>query len=263
MIRVLMVLAALLVPVVPASARPAIEHVFVVVMENKDSVSSGYFAKNYVYGNLRDASYINGELLPQAARAADFTDLLQTEKSEPHYILMEAGTNDFADTVFHCDNDPGERCSHVKTPNWTKSPDHLATQLTAAGLTWRAYVQGLDPQNTGACPVSSAGKYAAKHVPFVYFADVAGNPPSRDAASCAVHMRGFDALKGDLASGDVPNYAFITPDLCNDMHGASGCKGHTVRAGDRLQLPVVDLVRRPVVLQADQARRVHARVPAR
>lgn len=232
-IRLLTISFALAAFALPASARPAIEHVFVIVMENKDAESSGYFAKNYVYGNSRESPYINGELLAGSARATDFTDLLPAEKSEPHYILMEAGTNDFADTGFHCDNDPDERCRHVKTPNWTKSPDHLTSQLTAKGLSWRAYVQSLDPRHTGACPVNSAGPYAAKHVPFVFFADIAGSPPSRDNAQCAAHVRSFDAFKADLGSGDVPNYVFITPDLCNDMHGARGCSKHTVRDGDR------------------------------
>src|SRR5262249_4610495 len=33
---------------------------------------------------------------------------------------------------------------------------------------------------------------------------------------------GFDQLLKDLASGEVPNYAHIVPNLCNDMHGLSG-----------------------------------------
>ena len=37
----------------------------------------------------------------------------------------------------------------------------------------------------------------------------------------------------DLASGDVASYSFISPNLCNDMHGATGCPQSNVRrAGD-------------------------------
>src|SRR4051812_37042343 len=37
----------------------------------------------------------------------------------------------------------------------------------------------------------------------------------------------------DLAAGDVASYTFITPNLCNDMHGASGCRSsNAVKSGD-------------------------------
>ena len=30
----------------------------------------------------------------------------------------------------------------------------------------------------------------------------------------------------------MPNYVFITPNLCNDMHGAPGCVGNEITLGD-------------------------------
>jgi phosphatidylinositol-3-phosphatase len=67
----------------------------------------------------------------------------------------------------------------------------------------------------------------------VFFRDIAGDPPSKDDPDCAAHHRELAALAADLASGDAASYSFISPDLCHDMHGASGCPdSNRTRAGD-------------------------------
>ena len=210
----------------PASAKanaagnqPAVEHVFVVAMENQDA--------DRIYGNADDAPYTNGTLLPRYAHAAAFADVLPGLPSEPHYVWMEAGTNTFADHTFTTDDRPGAH-------NSTSSGDHLVAQIAAAGggLDWRAYQEGIS-QATGACPLEGAGFYRPRHNPFVFFKDVAGDPPSKDDAGCAAHHRDLPALASDLASGDVASYSFISPNLCNDMHGATGCPHSNMRrAGD-------------------------------
>jgi hypothetical protein len=67
----------------------------------------------------------------------------------------------------------------------------------------------------------------------VFFDDVAGSPPSATNAYCVAHHRAYDALAANLAAGDVASFTFITPNLCHDMHGASGCSdANSVRGGD-------------------------------
>ena len=62
---------------------------------------------------------------------------------------------------------------------------------------------------------------------------MSGNPPSATNAACAAHHRAYSAFATDLAAGDVASYTFITPNLCHDMHGASGCPNtNNVRQGD-------------------------------
>jgi hypothetical protein len=58
--------------------------------------------------------------------------------------------------------------------------------------------------------------YAAKHNPFVYFANVQANTDPKNGYGNVVD---FSALYGDLRSGKVPNYSFIAPNQCNDQHG--------------------------------------------
>jgi hypothetical protein len=196
------------------------KYVFVVAMENESSKS--------VYGSS-DAPYLNG-LISQYARATAFNDPLPDAlPSEPHYVWMEAGTNQFPDTTFTTDNDPS-------ASNSTKSTAHLMTQMAAASppVSWMSYPEGLD-SGTGACPVHSSGLYAAKHDPFVFFQDTAGNPPSATNSACAAHHQAYStaAFSQALAQGTVAQYNFIIPNLCNDMHGDPSCpSSNVVAAGD-------------------------------
>ena len=145
---------------------------------------------------------------------------------------MEAGRTVFDDTHFICDNDPLDSCEFLfGRPNWTASREHLTAQIEAArdpALSWMTYQEGISPGTTGACPVHSAGLYAAKHNPFVYFADVAGTPPDPSNAGCIAHTRELSQFGADMAAGKLANYVFVTPDLCHDMHGARGCGKNSV-----------------------------------
>lgn len=211
----------------PAAAQ--IKHVIVIVMENTDAGKAG--GDRYIYGNVEEAPYINKTLMPAHAHAANFMDILSlSTPSEPHYILMEAGTTVFPDITFGDTDDANFDPSAKRS---TASKDHLVSQMEATGgrVTWMSYQEGLSAQ-TGACPINSSKEngYAAKHNPFVFFQDVSGNPPSKDNEYCAAHHRPYSALAGDLSSNTMASYVFITPNMCNDMH--DDCEGGRVRQGD-------------------------------
>ena len=186
--------------------RTANKVVFVVAMEN---------AEKGLFEDATNFPYLTG-LVAQGARADAFMDLLaEGTPSEPHYVLMEAGTNVFTDHSFTDNSSPS-------AANSTASTDHLVTQLGAAGLTWTSYQEGMGAE-TGSCPISGVGYYRPRHNPFVFFQDVAGMPPSKTAPICAAHHKPVSALAADLASGSVASYNFITPNLCHDAHGHDDC----------------------------------------
>jgi acid phosphatase len=195
--------------------------VFVIAMENEAAAA--------IYGSS-SAPYINGQLIPRFARANAFTDPLPDAiPSEPHYVWMEAGTNAFSDVVFTGDADPS-------ASNSTASTAHLTAQMGAAAppVSWLSYQEGIGAA-TGACPIRSSGFYAAKHDPFVFFQDIVGSPPSDSSALCAAHHRPYTTagFAADLQQRTVARYNFITPNLCNDMHGASGCpSSDVIQSGD-------------------------------
>ena len=203
--------------VTASATASAIQHVFVLVLENHGASD--------IYGNTASAPYINNTLLPIAGRATNFVDKLPQLVSEPHYVWMEAGTNAFSDHTFTTDNDPS-------SSNSTASTAHLSTQIVAAGSTWLSYQEDLNT-TTGGCPIAASGNYAPKHDPFIFFRDVAGSPPSKTNAFCVAHHKALSALAADLANDRVAAYNFITPNLCHDMHSNS-CAGSSdpIKQGD-------------------------------
>jgi hypothetical protein len=174
----------------------SIRTVFVIVMENHDWSS--------IAGNP-SAPYINGTLLPRSSYATRYSGV--RHPSEPNYLWLEGGT----DYGISDDDDPS---SHHMA-----NRDHLVSLLDQAGISWKTYQEGIDGTE---CPLQSRGFYAAKHNPFVFFDDVTDGLNAH-SSKCISHMRPLTELPTDLQSGGLARYVFITPDLCNDMHGAPGC----------------------------------------
>jgi phosphatidylinositol-3-phosphatase len=183
----------------------SIHTVFVVLMENRDWSA--------IAGNP-SAPYINATLLPEASYATRYFGV--RHPSEPNYLWLEGGT-DYGIT------DDADPASHHLA-----NGDHLVSLLAQAGIPWKTYQEGIDGTQ---CPLQSHDLYAAKHNPFVFFDDVTdGLDPH--SANCIAHMRPLSELAADLQSGSVARYVFITPNLCNDMHGGAGCPSDLIRAGD-------------------------------
>jgi phospholipase C len=82
----------------------------------------------------------------------------------------------------------------------------LGTQLTAAGVSWRAYMEGM----TNGC-YNSPSPYALKHNPFAYY-----------GGRCPAEVVPFTESRfaSDMR-GTVPRFVWITPNLCNDGHDCS------------------------------------------
>ncbi len=114
----------------------------------------------------------------------------------------------------------------------------LGNQLSAAGLSWAAYLQdmGNDPARDHTVPTArgpacghpgtwaidhtqraeKGDQYAVRHDGFAFFASVTGNQ-----AFCAAHILSFRPLPAGLArAATTPAFSFIVPNLCNDGHDA-------------------------------------------
>jgi acid phosphatase len=73
-----------------------------------------------------------------------------------------------------------------------------------------------------ACFVGDSGQYMQKHDPWIYYNDIRTN-----AARCTSHVVPFTQFGTDVAAGTVPNFVWITPNMCNDMHDCSVATGDT------------------------------------
>jgi acid phosphatase len=168
--------------------------VFTIVMENH--------SRSQILGSS-DAPYIN-HLAAQGAVAYGYHGPY-IHPSEPNYLWMVAGEN-FAVVD---DTDPGP----ARTLG---ARGHVADQIEHAGLTWKAYEEGMGAP----CGLASNGTYAARHDPFVFFDDINGWNGSQFAPSarCIEHVVDYSRLDADIAADALPSYVFITPDLEDDMH---------------------------------------------
>lgn len=109
-----------------------------------------------------------------------------THPSEPNYLALFSGSTHGVTS---------DAC-----PLRFGSPT-IAGALSAAGLTFTGYAEGLPRAGSSAC---SAGQYARKHVPWTDFGlPTAVNQP-------------LTAWPSDLAR--LPSVSFVIPDLDHDMH---------------------------------------------
>jgi hypothetical protein len=148
-----------------------VPHVFVIVMENTGLTTA-----------LRAPSV--QRLAASYALATNYRAV--SSPSLPNYLAMTSGTTwGITDNAYHVLPSGG-----------------IGAQLTAAGVRWRAYMEGL----TAAGCLRSPYPYALKHNPFAYY-----------GGACPENVVSLDALDADLA-GDTPSFLWITPGLCHDGH---------------------------------------------
>lgn len=165
-----------------------LKHVFVIMEENQPY--------SYVVGNNTYLPYFNS-LIKQGSLASNYHAV--AHPSLPNYIAMTSGSTQGITT--DC-NPPSAGCI-VNVPN-------ISVRLQSAGLSWKEYANSMP----SACYSYNSGLYATKHNPFIYYSNVINNN-----SYCAAHVVPYSNILTDLKSTKTtPNFAFITPNLCNDMH---------------------------------------------
>jgi phosphatidylinositol-3-phosphatase len=179
-----------------APQRSSASSVVVLVMENKE--------RDAVLGSDQ-APYLTG----LARRYGEATSSYGVRHpSLPNYIALTSGSTRGIST--NCTD-----CS-LDAPN-------IADQLERRHISWKGYMEGLP----GPCSadVATAGRYAKKHNPFVYFRSITGKPSACRKVVPATQ------LEADLFRGRLPTFSFITPDLCNDTHDCDIATGDRYLAG--------------------------------
>jgi hypothetical protein len=169
----------------PSAVSDPGSHVFVIVLENREF--------GQVIGN-RSAPFFN-RLARGGALATRYFAI--SHPSLPNYLALIGGA------TFHIGSD----CTDCSAQG-----SNLASQLQRAGVSWRAYMEGMPkPCYRGA----ASGSYAKKHDPFMYFPSIRNDP-----ASCSKIVPGSE-LDADLGTGRLAAFSWITPDLCHDGHDCS------------------------------------------
>jgi phospholipase C len=168
-------------------------HVLWIFMENK--------AYSQVIGSS-SAPFTN-QLARQCGLATNYT--ATTHPSLPNYIAATSG--DFWGIAD--DNPPSSHTLGVAS---------IYSQLKAVGKTWRDYEESA-PSN---CPLASSGQYAVKHDPAPYYTGIRSDCSNWDVPMGTTTSGN---LLDDLNANTLPDFAFLTPNLCNDTHDCSVATG--------------------------------------
>jgi hypothetical protein len=173
----------------PSSTRspvPVFSHVMIILLENTEY--------NRVVGNTTQMPNINQWI-------QKFTLLTQyyavTHPSLPNYLALMGGS------TFGIRSD----CNtcFVNAPS-------LAQQLTDSHRSWKTYQEDMPSP----CYLGDIGNYNQKHNPFIYFDSI-----RNDKTLCTQNVVPLTQLDQDLVNGSLPDFAFITPNLCNDAHNCT------------------------------------------
>ena len=171
-----------------------IAHIFIIMDENQPYPN--------IVGNSA-APYLNS-LIQHYSLATNYHAV--AHPSLPNYIALTSGSTDGLTT--DC-NPPSAGCE-VNVPN-------IADSIENSGRTWKEYAESMP----SACYAYNSGEYATKHNPFLYYTDIINNP-----TRCAAHVVPFTQLTTDLKSAQTtPDFAYITPNQCSDMHSCSIATG--------------------------------------
>ena len=164
---------------------PNFEHIAIVMFENKE------------FGTV-----IGNPQMPNFNKLArEYTLLTQfyavTHPSLPNYIALISGDTQSID----------RNCNDCFTP----APS-LPYFIDLSGRTWKTYQEDMPSP----CYLGDTNSYVQKHNPFIYFDYVRLVPEI-----CERSVVTLTALQTDIHAGSLPNFMFITPNLCNSAHDCS------------------------------------------
>jgi hypothetical protein len=108
----------------------------------------------------------------------------------------------------------------VATPALSVAAPNIFRQVRQAGGTWRVYEGSMQH----ACQRRPAFPYKPQHNPGLAYTSIRND--------CRRWDTNLAGLQRDIASGGLPDYAFIAPDQCNDMEVACSHGTNAVTAGD-------------------------------
>jgi hypothetical protein len=203
-----------------ANEVPRYDHILVIIAENHG------FAQ--IIGNP-NAPNLN-RLAKQYGSATQF--YAEVHPSKANYIAILAGDT-FGihdDDAYYCGAGSTDRDCYSADKispyvDHTVTARSLADQLEEQHLTWKGYYESIPapgskavyhPDSRHPVPGQPTELYAAKHNGFMQFRAVQNDP------ALGTKIVGFDQLDRDLARGEMPSYAHIVPNQCNEMHGRDG-----------------------------------------
>jgi phospholipase C len=165
---------------------PKVDHIVIIVDENRSLAS--------LSGNPK-APYIN-EIMKSGSIATNYHAVTKN----PYIALTSGSSTNISNT-----------CNPEKIKCQTQVAN-ITDEIELSGRTWKMYAESMP--NT--CGFKDTKNYAVRHNPFMYYPSISG-----DSAQCSSQIVPYSQLKIDINDSKLPNYVFISPNVCNDMHSCS------------------------------------------
>jgi hypothetical protein len=144
--------------------------------------------------------------------------------SLPNYLGL------FSGQTWGCVSDSLPNAGCTIAPWTCSSVCNIVDRFSAAGISWKGYMEGMPGPNICNSNGGSDGTvYVAHHNPFVYFGNIVNNSTrcslvvpsgsSGGATSCgtSVTASAISNLVSDL-NGTAPNFSWVTPNRIDDSH---------------------------------------------
>jgi len=174
-------------PPPPTQPPPSTLPHIVMVMEENQSYTT-------VVGNTADWTNLNN-LIKQGALATNY--YANVHPSIGNYFMLTTGQiltiDDTSTTVWNVDN--------------------LARRMIAAKVLFKIYAEGIP---SAGYLGGNTGLYVIRHNPFAMLSDIADNP--KVAQQTIVP---FAQFAKDLASGSLPQFSFVIPNIDDDAHSGT------------------------------------------
>lgn len=183
-------LFALSCPFSSSAQVPQVQHVLIVVEENTD------------YADVCGPNHVSMPFLCSLKSEGAF--------SANYYAPTHPSIGNYEDMAWGVVNTNDDGCNPT-TCGFPYTGNNIVRASQAAGKTWKGYAESL-PSN---CYFGGdSGSYSVRHSSIPYISDVQANCLNRYVAFEDINF-GFGH---DVAQNTLPNFAFITPNLCDDGH---------------------------------------------
>jgi len=225
------VLSVARIPTVSATTTPFSRHMVFIIMENHplSSITSS------------STPYMNETLAPTYTRSTNYVGPPSTAScpSLPNYLNIFSGQDWGTGSTSSCNGyDGGPHSNPATNAAWNcASPCNLVDLLTANSISWKAYMEGLSPNNicNGSGSSDGGNGYIVHHDPFAYFSNIANDTVKcQQVVPAGTYTGGTSACNGGTPSNvastlisdlgnpsTAPSFMWVTPNNYDNMHECS------------------------------------------
>ncbi|MCW2783587.1 MAG: phosphatidylinositol-3-phosphate phosphatase [Marmoricola sp.] len=153
--------------------------------------------ENHSLAQMRSGMPYLAGLSDRYGYATDWSAL--RHPSEPNYLAIAGGS------TFGVTDDAPPATNAVKVGN----AGSVFSQARRHGRSYATYAESMPSR----CALVNSGEYAVRHNPWTYF--------GADRTACRAHDVSLTPFAGAARNDNLPNVAFLIPNLVHDAHDAS------------------------------------------